>query len=98
MEAVETLPDASMDALYGDRDEDGRAADDPAGAMAPMPGGDGAAIGDIRICARTFDEFIYRFWLEDEIAWKLGDRNQVPLTDIEHRYLDHYQQQPNGMG
>ncbi len=44
---------------------------------------------DIWFCAPTFTEFIYRFWLENEIWFALkGDKR--PLTTIEQAHVDHY--------
>ena len=44
---------------------------------------------EIWFCAPTFNEFIYRFWLENEIwfALELDDR---PLTAIEQAYVGYY--------
>jgi hypothetical protein len=44
---------------------------------------------DTRFCASTFTEFIYRFWLENEIWFALA-RDKRPLTAIEQAYVDHY--------
>ncbi|HEY7094311.1 MAG TPA: hypothetical protein VH393_14095 [Ktedonobacterales bacterium] len=47
-------------------------------------------------CAPTFAEFIYRFWLENVIWFKLNDQ-AAPLTDDEQKYVTHYERQ-NGAG
>lgn len=44
---------------------------------------------DIRFCAPTFVEFIYRFWLENEIWYALA-WDKRPLSEIEQSYVDHY--------
>lgn len=40
-------------------------------------------------CAPSFKEFIYRFWLENEIWFTLVDKDR-PLTSMESSYLKHY--------
>jgi len=40
-------------------------------------------------CAPTFKEFVYRFWLENEIYFTLIDKDR-PLTQVESSYLTHY--------
>ncbi|HLJ81338.1 MAG TPA: hypothetical protein VKT52_07635, partial [Ktedonobacterales bacterium] len=57
-----------------------------------------AAIREIRVCAPSFATFIYRFWLENTVAFKLpsyggSPLDDTPLTDVERRYLEHYEQQ-----
>ncbi|MBL8166836.1 MAG: hypothetical protein JNJ50_01695 [Acidobacteria bacterium] len=42
-------------------------------------------------CAATFTEFIYRFWLENEIWFALSFDEQ-PLTAEQKTYLAHYQE------
>ncbi len=44
---------------------------------------------EIWFCARTFNEFIYRFWLENEIWYALA-LEERPLTVIEQTYVAHY--------
>ena len=44
----------------------------------------------IWFCASSFKEFIYRFWLENEIWFTLVDKNRS-LTTTENLYLTHYQ-------
>ena len=47
-----------------------------------------------RVCARSFEEFIYRFWLENTLWFKLSDRRQPQtLTPDERRYIAHYEGQ-----
>ncbi len=43
------------------------------------------------VCAPTFDEFIYRFWLENTIWFKLNETGAT-FTPDEQAYLDHYAQ------
>jgi hypothetical protein len=47
-------------------------------------------------CAPTFAEFIYRFWLENVIWFKLEEQS-APLTADEQTYVTHYERQ-NGAG
>jgi hypothetical protein len=44
---------------------------------------------DIWFCAPSFTEFIYRFWLENEIWFALA-RDKRPLTAPEQAYVDEY--------
>jgi hypothetical protein len=43
---------------------------------------------DAVVCAQSFEEFLYRFWLENTIWFALHDGK--PLTDEQRRYLDFY--------
>jgi hypothetical protein len=43
------------------------------------------------VCAPTFDEFIYRFWLENTLWFKLNEAGAT-LTPAEHAYAAHYAQ------
>jgi hypothetical protein len=47
------------------------------------------AIQDTFVCAFSFEEFIYRFWLENHIWFVLIDKYGA-LTEIEENYLKHY--------
>lgn len=40
-------------------------------------------------CAPTFEAFVYRYWIEDEIWFALSDEHR-PLTSQEEAYLRHY--------
>ena len=40
------------------------------------------------VCAETFNEFLYRFWIENEIWFALRDGE--PLTAEQRRYAEHY--------
>jgi hypothetical protein len=53
-----------------------------------------AVIRHIWVCAPSFAAFIYRFWLENTIWFKLGGDEKAPLTAAERRYLEHYEQKP----
>lgn len=98
-ETTSLLPEYSRDALYGDLDAD----EEEEGDDVQQSGGDreidrtsrdaATARHDIRICAESFDTFIYRFWLEDEIWCKLMGIVQTPLTDEERGYVAHYKRQ-----
>lgn len=47
------------------------------------------------LCAPSFEAFIYRFWLENVLWFKLGwNTNPAPLTEEEERYLSHYKPAP----
>jgi hypothetical protein len=41
------------------------------------------------VCADTFNEFLWRFWIENEIWWSLA-HTTTPLTPEQQRYLAHY--------
>ncbi len=43
---------------------------------------------DITICAGSFEEFIYRFWMENELWFALHDMGEMPAGGEE--YLDFY--------
>jgi hypothetical protein len=47
------------------------------------------AHSDIWFCAPSFTEFIYRFWLENEI-WFASAFDKQPLTALQQAYVDHY--------
>lgn len=50
------------------------------------------------ICAFSFEEFVYRFWIENTIWYKLsGYRQWKPLTRDEHLYLAHYQRKKGSL-
>lgn len=47
---------------------------------------------DASVCAESFSEFLYRFWIENEIwfsALRKGPERS-PLTDEQRRYAEHY--------
>jgi hypothetical protein len=46
----------------------------------------------IYFCARSFEEFLYRFWLESEIYFRSQDG--TPLTPAMQRYASHYREGP----
>ena len=43
---------------------------------------------DALLCADSFSEFLYRFWIENEIWFALSERQ--PLTDEQRHYAEHY--------
>jgi hypothetical protein len=44
------------------------------------------------VCAESFNEFLYRFWVENEIWFALADRDGGPgdLNDEQRRYVEYY--------
>lgn len=46
------------------------------------------ADGGMSVCAESFSEFLYRFWIENEIWFRAGD--EASLTDEQRRYATHY--------
>ncbi len=42
------------------------------------------------VCASTFEEFIYRFWLENTIWFNLNESSGPVLTPEQQQYLAHY--------
>lgn len=44
---------------------------------------------DAALCAETFSEFVYRFWIENEI-WFALEMGDGALTDEQQRYAEHY--------
>jgi hypothetical protein len=42
---------------------------------------------EVWICTHSFNEFVYRFWIENEIAFKHGVK---PLTPEQQAYVDFY--------
>jgi hypothetical protein len=42
-----------------------------------------------QICADTFLEFIWRFWIENEI-WFVLSVDKQPLTPAQDKYIRHY--------
>jgi|KBSMisStandDraft_5_1062788.scaffolds.fasta_scaffold513527_1 hypothetical protein len=53
---------------------------------------DGGDFGVIYRCASTFEEFAYRFWVENRIWRHLHDPDAGPLPPRLARYLAHYPQ------
>jgi hypothetical protein len=48
------------------------------------------------VCGPSFVSFLYRYWLENILWFKLDDANSPPLTAEEQRYLAHYRNRANG--
>jgi hypothetical protein len=43
---------------------------------------------DFRLCATSFSEFLFRFWIENEIWYAIHvDEHRRPLTSLEIDYL-----------
>jgi hypothetical protein len=52
-----------------------------------------AQAGGAAVCAESFLTFIFRFWIENEMWFKLTDPGSEPrLTDEQRRYAEHYSQ------
>ena len=49
------------------------------------------ARSDASVCEESFSEFLYRFWIENEV-WLalLGPEPRRALTDEQRRYIEHY--------
>jgi hypothetical protein len=45
----------------------------------------------IRMCAPSFESFVYRFWIENEIWYALNETGG-PINDEQKRYLRHYRE------
>ncbi len=43
------------------------------------------------ICAVSFEDFLYRLWLEIRIFYKVEGFDDAPLTEAERRYLAYYE-------
>jgi hypothetical protein len=71
----------------GDWDGDWAPDFDPLASNVFRPGASGAVV-----CADSFSEFLYRFWIENEIWYALAGPNSAPheLTDEQRHYVDHY--------
>jgi len=50
------------------------------------------ATGDATVCAESFSEFLYRFWIDNEIYLRSvrNPPNEPPLTDEQRRYAEHF--------
>jgi len=50
------------------------------------------ASGEAAVCAESFSEFLYRFWIENEIWFSIADpKDELPtLTPEQRRYAEHY--------
>lgn len=44
------------------------------------------------VCSESFSEFLYRFWIDNEIYFKTARtaRDEPPLTDEQRRYAEHF--------
>ncbi|HKY49618.1 MAG TPA: hypothetical protein VJP45_00025 [Candidatus Limnocylindria bacterium] len=50
------------------------------------------AIDAATVCSETFSEFLYRFWVDNEIYFRGGQiaHGEPPLTDEQRRYAEHF--------
>ncbi len=50
------------------------------------------ASGDASVCAESFSEFLYRFWMDNEIYFRSARNapSEPPLTDEQRRYAEHF--------
>lgn len=95
-EILDAMPDAHSETLLGYLEPD-----ENASLEAVALGSDerdasweaATARDEICICALSFPAFIYRFWIENDIACKLNGDDKTPLTDAERAYVEHYAQQ-----
>lgn len=46
---------------------------------------------EFAFCAPSFSEFLYRFWIENEIWFASYARTARPLTPLEQNYVRHYE-------
>jgi hypothetical protein len=46
---------------------------------------------DFVCCASSFSEFLYRFWIENEIWFASHEKTRRPMTELELRYVRHYE-------
>jgi hypothetical protein len=63
--------------------------DERGGASVHLATPDGA------VCASSFSEFLYRFWIENEIWFRVVEPDsdepaEPPLTDEQRSYAEHY--------
>jgi hypothetical protein len=47
-------------------------------------------VQDFFWCAPSFSEFLYRFWIENEIWFAGYEKTRRPLTELEMGYVRHY--------
>lgn len=45
------------------------------------------------VCARSFDQFLHRFWFENTLWFALQDRDSMGLSAEQEGYLDFYHRQ-----
>lgn len=82
-------PDGNQRVLVSSAPLDELASQYPDG---PTDAQEKAIIANTYVCALSFDEFIYRWWLENTIWFKLDASDGGKLTEAEQRYLAHYEQ------
>ena len=45
-------------------------------------------LGDVAMCAASFEEFVHRFWMENTLWFALYEKTKAPLTPEHQAYLD----------
>lgn len=45
---------------------------------------------DFAVCATSFSEFLYRFWIENEIWFASYEKTRRSLSELELQYVKHY--------
>jgi hypothetical protein len=51
----------------------------------------GSLADDASVCAASFSEFLYRFWIENEIFFRLSvPEARAPLSEEQRRYGEHF--------
>jgi hypothetical protein len=53
-------------------------------------------VAGTHVCGPSFGSFLYRYWLENVLWFKLQDASGTQLTEEERRYLAHYRSRANG--
>lgn len=97
-EILDAMTDIHSETLLGylEPDENATAASDSDERDASWEAA--TARDEICICSLSFPAFIYRFWIENDIACKLNGDDKTPLTDTERAYVEHYAQQRHSGG
>ena len=70
---------AYAEPAHDDEDEDA-----PEGASLD----DVMKLGNVAICAASFEEFVHRFWMEKTLWFSLYEKTKAPLTPEQQAYLD----------
>jgi hypothetical protein len=45
-------------------------------------------LGEVAMCAPSFEEFMHRFWMENTLWFSLYEKTKAPLTAEQQAYLD----------
>jgi hypothetical protein len=72
--------------LYGYRVENSHWQGNPACRLEKL----NIASQDFAFTAPSFSEFLYRFWIENEIWFASNDKTGRPLSELELQYVRHY--------